>query len=80
MLYTEIKSVDNLGKESIAKLNEKAKYTSPKYRALASGSKVTYNEALTYNSGLNQSKSSKFLSPNHYPIKTQNDRYSHIKK
>lgn len=79
LLQTEIKSVDNLGKESIAKLNEKAKYTSPKFRAMLSGSKVTYEDAFNYSSGLSQSKSYKFLSPNHYPPKNQQEGYMHFK-
>lgn len=79
LLHTEIKNVDSIGKESIAKLNEKAKYTSPKFKAMVSGSKMTYEDALAYSSGLSQSKSYKFLSPNHYPVKSQQDGYSHLK-
>ena len=79
LLHTEIKNVDSIGKESIAKLNEKAKYTSPKFKAMVSGSKITYEDALAYSSGLSQSKSYKFLSPNHYPVKSQQDGYSYLK-
>lgn len=57
---------ENETENSLRKLNEKARYRSPKIKGLTSGRKVPYEEALGYSS-LNQSRSHAYLSPNNVP-------------